>query len=124
MSAARWTLTRHSFEAGVWTGRLDGPPAAAPPLIRATVSGRVLAEAAPSGDGPGRWTVRLAFGADVLGAGPVTVLIGPADAPPLAAEVIRAGAAESPGLAAEIADLRAELEVVKAALRRLSARND
>lgn len=124
MSGAPWRLARIAFAEGVWSGRLEGSLDQEPPPIRATLGDRVLAEAAPVRDGAGRWTVRLPLGADVLGEGPVTVLFGPADAPPLVAEVIRTDANTPADLAAEVADLRTELDLVKEVLRRLASQAD
>lgn len=124
MSGAGWRLTRRSFDAGRWEGELTGPSGAAAPAIVGRLDGHEVARAVVETRGPGRWTVRLDFDARIVGEGRRTVLIGPQDAAPLAAEVIGFSAAPDAGTAAEIADLRTEVALLKKVLRRLVSGRD
>lgn len=116
-----WVLHIAGLAKGRFTGVLKGygPGAPAPRLglwVRGERRGEVRV-GAPGEDGAR--AVEAALPADLMSDGVVVVTFAEAaDAAPLARYAIAAGAALERDLAAEVATLRAELELLKAVVRR------
>lgn len=119
-------------EGGVWHGWLSGTALPALParlalVLRGAVVGLADAEAAPDG-----WMIRATLPGSVIASGAQTLLLladeGEGDAPPqpgavqLGALSLLAGRLMDGEVLAEIARLRAEMEVLKQAMRNLAHR--
>ncbi|MHA6346637.1 hypothetical protein [Roseivivax sp. CAU 1761] len=122
---AQYRVIKTGFSDGIWRGRLEaeGRAGAAPEIVVTrdgrAVPGLRLAETAA----PGAWTLEIPVPAAALCDGVQSFVIALAgEAAPLASFSVIAGDAAEADLRAEIALLRAELDLVKRALRRLAAR--
>ena len=114
---ARLHLTRTGLRDGTWQGILTGDPDGPAPALILTHLGRRVADADLTADGPGRWTVRVAIPARCLAEGWTSFMIqeiGGHDT--LAAFSFLADDGED--LRGEVALLRAELDLLKGAVRR------
>lgn len=123
-------LTKTRFAEGVWEGVLHLPGRAEAPVIEAVHhampapgrAGETRALPAPvltAADGPGTWHLRLDLPASVLGEGVQTVVLHEAGAEaPLAVFSFFADSPPDGDVLAELAQLRAELELLKVAFRR------
>lgn len=122
-------FTSLSIRDGLWLGQLEA--AAAPGRVMLTSVTRPVALARLKHTGPGLWMVETAIPATAItegwqalalvadqGEGMAGVL---PDAAILATLPVVIGSADDRALAAELALLRAELDVVKRALRRMAA---
>ncbi|NIN78809.1 MAG: hypothetical protein GTO37_14095 [Planctomycetales bacterium] len=116
------TLTKTSFQGGVWTGVLAGIPSGqTPPTLELHWHGKVMATAEPRNDAAdtAQWQVRFELPATLLGEGVHTALImADGQDAPLATIRILAGESLDQDLTAELDSLRAELDLLKAAFRR------
>jgi hypothetical protein len=118
-----WTLAKLGFRAGVWEGRLVAPrPSAALPEIEVLSGGTAVPGTALRPDGKGAWVLAVPIPADRLGDGIAGFLVAEKDGGAQLAEfTIAAGDPADDDLRAEVALLRAELDLVKKALRRMAA---
>lgn len=117
----------HGVSGGVWSGILQAVQA--PARLCVLHEGEVVAEAALSA-ADGAWLVQAELPGRVIGNGVFSLLLvaaqgGPGDPPGVAAQVLgrldlRAGLPLSADLLAEIAQLRAELDMIKREFRRLA----
>lgn len=114
----------HGVVAGCWNGALQ---AASPPAGLSVVRrGQVVATAALRDAGPGVWSVAADLPASVIdnGAHGLLLVAGDPDGPGsqvLGSLTLVAGAVAGDDLLAEVAQLRAELELLKREFRRFAA---
>ena len=114
----------HGVVAGCWNGALQG--AGTPPDLSVVHRGQVVARAALRDVGPGVWSVRADLPATVIGNGVNGLLLvagdpGSAGSQVLGGLTLVAGTVAGDDLLAEIAQLRAELEMLKREFRRFAA---
>lgn len=123
---ADWTLAKLGFRAGVWEGRIAAPSkSAARPEIEVQAMGAPVPAAEARPDGKGAWLLVVPIPAEALGDGIATFLVfDKASGTTLASFAIAAGEPADDDLRAELALLRAELDMLKKAFRRLAARED
>ena len=123
---ADWTLAKLGFRAGVWEGRLAGPTQSAPlPDLEVQSGGVPVPGAEFRPDGKGAWLLAVPMPAEALGDGVATFLLADkATGTALASFSVAAGEPADDDLRAEVALLRAELDMLKKAFRRLAARED
>ncbi|MCZ0960459.1 hypothetical protein [Paracoccus benzoatiresistens] len=114
----------HGVSAGCWHGALqaDSPPARLSVVHR----GQVVAEAALRDAGPGIWSVAADLPAMVIDGGVHSLLLVAGDPESPASQVLGnlvliAGAVASGDLLAEVAQLRAELDLLKREFRRFAS---
>lgn len=118
----------HGVAGGIWSGLLE---AAVPPARLCVLhEGEAVAEAALTGPGGGPWQVRAELPGGVICDGIHSLLLvagqgGAGDAPGMGARVLgrldlRAGRPLAGDLLAEIAQLRAEMDMLKREFRRLA----
>ena len=112
----------HGVMAGCWNGALHG--AATPPELSVVHRGQVVATAALRDAGPGVWSVDLP--ASVIDNGAHGLLLVAGDPESAASQVLGsltlvAGTVAGDDLLAEVAQLRAELELLKREFRRFAA---
>lgn len=118
------TFEDHGVSAGCWTGALQ---AKAPPAGLCVVHrGKVVAQARLRNAGPGAWSVAADLPAEVIDRGVHGLLLvaGDPGAPGsqvLASLTLVAGTVAGADLLAEVAQLRAELDLLKREFRRLAA---
>lgn len=114
------TLTRSRLQAGRWEGVLKAPAEATPPPIEAVFAGAPLPglEIAPIAERPGRWAVGFPLPLEMLSEGVQTILIRAEGGQTLDTLSIVSGVPLEEDIRAEIDFLRAEVEMLKAALRR------
>lgn len=116
------SLIDATIRAGVWHGIVEVAGGSAP-SIALHHAGGVLEprRIAPIAGHAGRWQIEVALPADLLEEGVRALLItDQSDGRTLQSLTISAGAPFGDDLTAEVANLRAEVEVLKAALRRLA----
>ena len=108
----------HGIFAGCWTGALtaDRPPAA----LTVVHHGQAVATAALCDTGPGAWSVTADLPASVIEEGAHGLLLVAGDKV-LASLTLMAGTAAGNDLRAEVAQLRAELDLLKREFRRFAA---
>lgn len=113
-------LVQTRIAGGVWQGILAAPGRAEPPAIDLMHEGEILARTRLTAAGEGHWTVRATIPADALRDGVQTfVLADAATGRRLCAFTVIAGLPIGDDIRAEIALLRAEVEMLKRALRRV-----
>lgn len=113
-------LTKTRIEAGTWEGVLTAE-GRVPPALRVMHGDKAIdaISVTDAGDGPGRWTVRVAIPASSLSDGVQTFAIQAAETgETLASFAVLAGQPAEDDVRAELALLRAELELLKQAFRR------
>lgn len=114
-------LTALGFTAGIWEARLDGG-GGAPPDVEVSHRGAPLTGLDCRPLGSGAWLLRVPVPAETLGDGVQTFLVTERPGGTrLGSFAILAGAVLEDDIHAEIALLRAEIEMLKKALRRLAA---
>lgn len=122
------TFESHGVAAGCWIGVLasDVPPAGLVVLHR----GQVVARAVLRDAGPGAWSVAANLPAAVIDTGlhALLLVVGDGDGNPagpapqvLSSLTLIAGSVAGDDLLAEVAQLRAELDLLKREFRRLAA---
>ena len=118
-------LVAVAIQSGVWHGRVLGAPGGPAPRLSAWHQDTELAgpDIVPARSGPpGVWEVRLAIPADLLSDGVQTVVIADAETgAALESFTLVAGDPLAGDLRAEIDLLRAEVDMLKRALRRILA---
>jgi hypothetical protein len=121
---ADWTLAKLGFRAGVWEGRLTAAAkSASEPEIEVQAEGVPVPGAELRPDGKGAWLLAVPVPAEALGDGIRTFLVADkSTGTALASFSIAAGEPADDDLRAEVALLRAELDMLKKAFRRLAAR--
>ncbi|MBQ2261319.1 MAG: hypothetical protein II336_08130 [Loktanella sp.] len=113
------TLTQSRLHAGIWDAVLEqaGPDA---PTLTASHEGRVLPGLrCTTGDRPDTWRISLPIPPDVLNDGLQTILVCLGDGTKVGSLAILSGEALADDLRAEISLLRNELDMLKAAFRRM-----
>ncbi len=109
---------------GVWEGRLTAP-GETPPEVEVTHLGAALPEVSVRSEAAGVWILRVPVPPESLGDGVQTYLVTDvATGTRLGSFAIAVGEALDGDLAAELELIRAELDMLKKAFRRLSARLD
>ena len=123
---ADWTLAKLGFRAGIWEGRLAAPAKSAIlPEIEVQSGGAPVSGVEIRQDGKGAWLLAVPVPAEALGDGIATFLLADkATGTALASFSVAAGEPADDDLRAEVALLRAELDMLKKAFRRLAARED
>ena len=108
----------HGVSAGCWTGALqaDRPPAD----LRVVHRGKVVAQAVLQDAGPRLWSVMADLPAEVIDRGAHGLLLMAGNTV-LARLTLIAGAVAGDDLLAEVAQLRAELDLLKREFRRFAA---
>lgn len=108
----------HGVSGGCWNGALQAanPPAALSVLHR----GEVVAEASLRDAGPGVWAVSVSLPPAVIDQGAHSLLLVAGDEV-LSSLALIAGTVAGDDLLAEVAQLRAELDLLKREFRRLAA---
>lgn len=119
----------HGVKGGVWSGLLQASEA--PVRLCVLHEGEVVAEAMTAVTAEGGWQVTAELPGRVIRDGVYSLLLveaqgGPGDPPGVTAQVLgrldlRAGQALPVDLLAEIAQLRAEMDMIKREFRRLAA---
>lgn len=113
------TMTRSTLIAGIWQATLEG--AGARPEVSVWLGAQALPSVTLAEAGPGAWEVRAAVPVECLASGThVLILRDGRDGSALGHLRLSAGVADSADLAAEVAILRAEVDMLKKALRRLA----
>lgn len=116
------SLTKTSFQEGIWQGVLLGlAHSDAAPTLQAVWRGAPIATPELSRDpqDSAQWIVRIALPETVLGDGVRSILVlSPLHDQPLAVIRVAAGDALDQDLQSEIDQLRAELDLLKSAFRR------
>lgn len=113
-------LVQTRIAGGIWLGMLSGNGTAKPPAIDLMHEGEILSRARLTPAGEGHWTVRATIPADALRDGVQTfVLADAATGRRLCAFTVIAGLPVGDDIRGEIALLRAEVDLLKRALRRL-----
>jgi hypothetical protein len=122
MSMAEYTLTKLGFSGGVWQGRIAARGEAPAPEIEVTHgAGEALSGVTLSPDGKSAWRLSVIVPLEHLGDGALTYLVqAKGGGLPLGGFTILAGEAPGEDLRAEVSLLRAEVELLKKALRRLA----
>lgn len=111
-------MTPIGLQAGMWCARLV---AVAEPQVDVTHDGAVLQGAEVQADGDGAWLMRVPVPQDTLSDGLQTYLVTDRDTgAKLGHFTILAGEILDDDLRAEVALLRAELDLLKKAFRRLA----
>lgn len=112
------SLVESCVEAGVWTAVVDGDGSG----LAVVHEGRVLQGLSAEPCGEGQTRLRLPLPVELIGGGPraLSLAQGGASAP-VAHIIIFAGPPDAGDLAAEVAMLRAELDMLRAAFRRMHA---
>ncbi len=111
-------MTPIGLQAGMWCARLV---AVAEPQVDVTHDGAVLQGAKVQADGEGAWLMRVPVPQDTLSDGLQTYLVTDRDTgAKLGHFTILAGEIPADDLRAEVALLRAELDLLKKAFRRLA----
>ncbi|MCU0911122.1 MAG: hypothetical protein MUE98_07190 [Rhodobacteraceae bacterium] len=120
MAAAR--LEKLGYRAGVWEGRLSGVSGTDAPRLEVTAGGASVADVQIRGDGAGAWIVSIPIPAAVLGDGIAVFAVTEAGSSglPLAQFALAVGEPADDDMRAELGLLRAELDLLKRALRRLA----
>lgn len=120
------TFESHGVHGGIWSGLLKAP--APPGRVCVTHLGEVVAEASLGAGGDGVWTIRAELPATLISEGVRSLtLVACETAPDEAAAMhlgrlnLAAGAVLDDDIAAEIAQIRAELELLKREFRRFAA---
>lgn len=114
------TMTRSTLIAGTWETTLEG--AGARPEVSVWLGTQALPSVTLADAGPGAWEVRAAVPVECLASGThVLILRGGRDGTALGHLRLSAGVADAADLAAEVAILRAEVDMLKKALRRIAA---
>jgi hypothetical protein len=109
------------FRGGVWKGRLTGFAAGTPPEVTISGDGGILPGVSLAPDGQGAWIISVPIPAESLGEGIVAFVVTDAHSGTRVGEIVIAvGGAADDDLRAELGLLRAELELLKRAVRRLS----
>ena len=111
------TVTGTALVDGVWYGQAAGSPEA--PELTARHRDRSLGEPEVRAEGAGQWALKLPLPAEVMSEGVEVVSILDGEGRVLETITILAGRALEGDLRAEVAALRAELDLVKRALRRM-----
>lgn len=112
----------HGITGGIWTARLTGAPAPGP--VHVMHYAERVAQAQVTSDGPGAWLLRAEVPGRVISHGVHTLVLvmGGADdatgAQVLGRTSLMAGSALDHDLLAEVAQLRAELDLLKREFRR------
>ena len=111
------TFESHGVSAGCWTGTLqsDSPPAP----LSVTHQGTVVTQATLREAGPGVWAVSADLPPSVIDNGVHSLLLLAGDSV-LASLTLVAGTVAGDDLLAEVAQLRAELDLLKREFRRLA----
>lgn len=112
-------LTQSRLQAGVWQARLEqaGPNT---PALTASHAGRKLPDlSCTPTDQAETWQISLPIPAEVLNDGLQTIILSRPDGTTVGSLAILAGEALADDLRAEISLLRSELDLLKAAIRRL-----
>jgi len=118
------TFEDHGLSAGCWTGALqsDNPPAALCLVHR----GKAVAQARLREAGPGTWSVAVDLPGEVIDRGVHGLLLVAGDPDKVGSQVLAsltlvAGTVAGEELLAEVAQLRAELDLVKREFRRFAS---
>ena len=124
MKGAAMKFESHGVVAGCWTGALQGT--GTPPELSVVHRGQVVAMAALRDAGPGVWSVTADLPATVIGSGVNGLVLVAGDPDSAGSRVLGsltlvAGTVAGDDLLAEVAQLRAELELVKREFRRFAA---
>ncbi|WP_347137669.1 hypothetical protein [Paracoccus sp. SSK6] len=114
----------HGVLAGCWNGTLQA--SGQPPRLSVVHRGQVVAEAALLDAGSGIWSVTAALPASVIDNGVHSLLLvggdpGSPASQALGSLTLVAGTAAGGDLLAEVAQLRAELDLLKREFRRFAA---
>lgn len=114
----------YGLSAGCWSGAVQAE--APPPDLWLVHRGKAVAQAAVGSAGPGLWSVAVDLPGTVIDRGAHGLLLVAGDpdrpgSPVLARLTLVAGSVAGEELLAEVAQLRAELDLVKRELRRLGA---
>lgn len=119
------TFENHGIASGCWIGSLasDAPPAGLAVVHR----GQVVARAVLRNAGPGLWSVAVDLPASVIDSGVHSLLLVAGDgdtaglgSPVLGRLMLIAGSVAGDDLLAEVAQLRAELDLLKREFRRFA----
>ncbi len=117
------TLVQSCLNAGAWEIVLYSPGGS--PDVEVWLGDRQLSRLSLTQEAPGHWRGQVAVPPDLLSDGVhVVVLRSVPEGTVLGHLHLSAGTTRDADLAAEVALLRAELEMVKTALRRMSAKVD
>lgn len=108
----------HGVSAGCWTGALHSPTPPGP--LSVTHHGSVVAQATLRQAGPGIWAVAADLPPSVIDNGAHSLLLVAGDTV-LASLTLIAGTVAGDDLLAEVAQLRAELDLMKREFRRFAA---
>lgn len=121
-----WTLAKLAFRAGVWEGRLAAPSkSAALPEFEVRTDGAAVPGVEARADGKGAWLLAVPVPATALGDGIATFLLtDTATGTALASFTVAAGEPADDDMRAELALLRAELDMLKKAFRRMAGGGD
>ena len=114
----------HGVVAGCWNGALQG--AGTPPDLSVVHRGQIVAKAGLRDAGPGVWSVTADLPALVINNGVHGLLLVAGDPDSARSQVLGsltlvAGTVAGDDLLAEVAQLRAELELLKREFRRFAA---
>lgn len=115
------SLEKLAFRGGVWKGRLTGFAAGSPPEVTVSGGGGSLPGVTLAPDGQGAWIISVPVPVESLGDGVVAFLVTDAPSGTRIGEIVIAvGTPADDDLRAELGLLRAELELLKRAVRRLA----
>lgn len=122
MSGVR--LEKLGYRTGLWQGRLTGLPQGEAPGLEVTLyGGAILPDVAVTDDGVGGWIVSIPIPGAALGDGIAAFLVSDAASGDRLGEfALAVGEPADDDLRAELALIRAELDLLKRAVRRLSGR--
>lgn len=119
MAGAR--LEKLGFRAGVWEGRLTGVPGTEAPRLDVTAGGAAVPDVQVSGDGADGWIVSVPVPAAMLGDGVAVFAVSEVGSGTVLGQfALAVGDPADDDLRAELGLLRAELDLLKRAVRRLS----
>ena len=122
---AQYVLDKTKFRAGVWQGILTGTPGLSDPALTGRgPDGPLLIDVRAASGAHGQWEVRMAVPDTAIGDGVHSFAIFGPDGEALTRFDVIAGDALEDDIRAELATLRAEVDLMGSALRRLLARND
>ena len=114
-------LEELGFRAGIWEGRLTGIPGDEAPRLDVTAGGAGVPDVRVSGNGADGWVVSVPVPAAMLGDGIAVFAVSEVGSGTLLGQyALAVGDPADDDLRAELGLLRAELDLLKRAVRRLS----
>ncbi|MCX7644240.1 MAG: hypothetical protein N2Z62_02960 [Rhodobacteraceae bacterium] len=114
-------IEKLAFRGGLWQGRLVGLPAGQSPQVAVGAGAAKLSGVEVRPDGAGAWILSVPIPSEALGDGIAVLLVTDAASGERLGEIVLAvGEPAEDDLRAELGLLRAELELLKRAVRRLA----